>query len=107
MSTTAIAARPHGGGGDTALGANDLVLIDCGGTLHNYWSDLTRVRIEPTPCDFSCDLRPHYTRHSLFLRPLSPNDNLRFGMPSETLKLRPWRLPEMDLTPGSLTRPLE
>ncbi|KAF9789878.1 Creatinase/aminopeptidase [Thelephora terrestris] len=39
----AIAARPHGGGGDAVLGANDLVLIDCGGTLHNYWSDLTRT----------------------------------------------------------------
>ncbi|KAF9648988.1 Creatinase/aminopeptidase [Thelephora ganbajun] len=39
----AIAARPHGGGGDAVLGANDLVLIDCGGMLHNYWSDLTRT----------------------------------------------------------------
>ena len=26
------------------LGVNDLALIDCGGMLHNYWSDLTRVR---------------------------------------------------------------
>jgi len=42
--TIAIAARPHGGGGDAELGANDLALIDGGGMLHNYWSDLTRVR---------------------------------------------------------------
>jgi len=34
------------------LRANDLVLIDGGGRLHNYWSDLTRVR----NCLFHCDL---------------------------------------------------
>jgi len=52
----AIAARPHGGGGDAVLRANDLVLIDGGGRLHNYWSDLTRVRNCLVRCYLLCDV---------------------------------------------------
>lgn len=37
------AARPHGGGGDRELGKHDLVLVDTGGVLHGYGSDITRV----------------------------------------------------------------
>ncbi|CDO72871.1 hypothetical protein BN946_scf185002.g56 [Trametes cinnabarina] len=37
------AALPHGSGTDRALGKHDFVLIDCGGTLHGYHSDVTRT----------------------------------------------------------------
>jgi Xaa-Pro aminopeptidase len=37
------AALPHGAGTDRALGVHDLVLIDAGGSLHGYWSDITRT----------------------------------------------------------------
>jgi len=37
------AARPHGGGDDRVLGEHDLVLIDVGGSLHGYASDITRT----------------------------------------------------------------
>ncbi|EJD53292.1 Creatinase/aminopeptidase [Auricularia subglabra TFB-10046 SS5] len=37
------AARPHGGGVDRTLGKHDLVLIDAGGSLHGYSSDITRT----------------------------------------------------------------
>ena len=36
------AAEPHGKGGDTRLAPGDVVLIDTGGTLHGYRSDITR-----------------------------------------------------------------
>jgi len=39
------AALPHGSGSDRMLGPTDLALFDCGGTLHGYHSDITRVRI--------------------------------------------------------------
>ena len=38
------AALPHGSGTNRILGKNDFVLIDCGGSLHGYSSDVTRVR---------------------------------------------------------------
>ena len=38
------------------MGANDLVLIDGGGRLHNYWSDLTRVRNCLIHCDLPSDV---------------------------------------------------
>ncbi|KAI5122038.1 hypothetical protein M0805_006023 [Coniferiporia weirii] len=37
------AALPHGSGTDRVLGKEDFVLIDCGGTLHEYHSDVTRT----------------------------------------------------------------
>ena len=37
------AARPHGGGVDRSLAKDELVLIDVGGSLHGYVSDITRV----------------------------------------------------------------
>ncbi|ESK93792.1 peptidase m24 [Moniliophthora roreri MCA 2997] len=37
------AALPHGGGTDRELGESDFALFDCKGTLHEYWSDLTRT----------------------------------------------------------------
>jgi Xaa-Pro aminopeptidase len=40
------AALPHGSGTDRILTEHDLVLIDAGGSLHGYNSDVTRV-IEP------------------------------------------------------------
>jgi len=42
------AARPHGGGEDSILGQSDFVLIDTGGALHNYYSDLTRTFALPS-----------------------------------------------------------
>ncbi|KAH9966418.1 peptidase M24 [Russula dissimulans] len=36
-------AALHGSGTDRALAPNDLVLIDCGGSLHGYESDVTRT----------------------------------------------------------------
>ena len=37
------AALPHGSGTDRELGEGDFALIDCGGSLHGYQSDVTRV----------------------------------------------------------------
>ncbi|KAG8979305.1 hypothetical protein FRB90_008109, partial [Tulasnella sp. 427] len=37
------AALPHGGAPERALGRHDLVTFDVGGTLHGYWSDVTRT----------------------------------------------------------------
>ncbi|KAI0692403.1 peptidase M24, structural domain-containing protein [Cytidiella melzeri] len=37
------AALPHGSGTDRALQQTDFVLIDCGGNLFGYYSDLTRT----------------------------------------------------------------
>lgn len=38
------AALPHGAGTDRVLGTSDLILIDTGGVLFGYHSDVTRVR---------------------------------------------------------------
>lgn len=38
------AALPHGTGTDRVLGSSDLILIDTGGVLFGYHSDVTRVR---------------------------------------------------------------
>ncbi|SRR5258706_6371418 len=40
---TENASLPHGSGTDRILTSNDLILFDIGGTLHGYWSDLTRT----------------------------------------------------------------
>lgn len=37
------AALPHGSGSDRVLRADDMVLIDTGGSLHNYEADVTRT----------------------------------------------------------------
>jgi len=37
------AALPHGSGTDRILGKEDFILIDCGGSLHGYSSDITRT----------------------------------------------------------------
>ncbi|KZT28494.1 peptidase M24 [Neolentinus lepideus HHB14362 ss-1] len=37
------AALPHGSGSDRVLKKSDFVLIDCGGSLHGYSSDVTRT----------------------------------------------------------------
>lgn len=37
------AALPHGSGTDRALGKHDFTLIDTGGLLHSYGSDVTRT----------------------------------------------------------------
>ncbi|TCD66692.1 hypothetical protein EIP91_001046 [Steccherinum ochraceum] len=37
------AALPHGSGTDRVLQPNDFILIDCGGYLHGYESDVTRT----------------------------------------------------------------
>lgn len=104
---TAIAARPHGGGGDAVLGVNDFVLIDCGGMLHDYWSDLTRVRNYLTPRDSSYDSHSYLPRHSLSLRQAYLNDSSRFGMQFEMLKPLPLWFPKTDHTPESLIKPPE
>ena len=45
------AALPHGSGTDRVLGKSDFILIDGGGSLHGYVSDVTRVRSYYTrPC---------------------------------------------------------
>ncbi|KAI6118747.1 peptidase M24, structural domain-containing protein [Pisolithus croceorrhizus] len=41
------AALPHGSGADRVLGQSDLVLIDTGGSLHEYHSAVTRTFILP------------------------------------------------------------
>jgi len=41
------AALPHGSGTDRILGPEDFVLIDCGGSLHGYKSDITRTYAIP------------------------------------------------------------
>ena len=40
---TENAALPHGSGTDRILTSNDLILFDIGGSLHGYYSDLTRT----------------------------------------------------------------
>jgi hypothetical protein len=87
MSTVAIAARPHGGGGDATLGTHDLVLIDSGGMLHNYWSDLTRVCICLT-LTIRRNSHPCF-RHLLYLQQHSLIGNSRFGMLFKMLRLPP------------------
>ncbi|KAG6845226.1 hypothetical protein H0H87_012218 [Tephrocybe sp. NHM501043] len=37
------AALPHGSGTDRVLGASDFALFDCTGSLHGYYSDVTRT----------------------------------------------------------------
>lgn len=37
------AALPHGGAADKVLERQDLITFDVGGTLHGYWSDVTRT----------------------------------------------------------------
>jgi len=37
------ASLPHGSGTDRILTPNDLILFDIGGSLHGYYSDLTRT----------------------------------------------------------------
>ena len=37
------AALPHGGGSDRTLHISDFITFDVGGTLHGYWSDVTRT----------------------------------------------------------------
>jgi Xaa-Pro aminopeptidase len=37
------AALPHGRGTDRTLGKTDFALFDCMGSLHGYYSDVTRV----------------------------------------------------------------
>ncbi|OJT14606.1 hypothetical protein TRAPUB_8852 [Trametes pubescens] len=37
------AALPHGSGTNRVLGKHDFVLVDCGGSLHGYESDVTRT----------------------------------------------------------------
>ena len=41
---SANAALPHGSGTDRALRRSDFVLVDCGGSMFGYHSDVTRVR---------------------------------------------------------------
>jgi len=41
--STENASLPHSGGTDRTLTSSDLVLFDIGGTLHGYYSDLTRT----------------------------------------------------------------
>lgn len=43
ISKLANAALPHGSGTDRALTSSDFALFDCGGLLHGYQSDITRV----------------------------------------------------------------
>jgi Xaa-Pro aminopeptidase len=43
-SPTENAALPHGSGTDRVLGKTDFILIDTGGVLFGYHSDVTRVR---------------------------------------------------------------
>jgi len=40
------AALPHGSGSDRELRASDFALIDTGGTLFGYNSDVTRVSLD-------------------------------------------------------------
>lgn len=44
-SLTENAALPHGSGTDRQLGAGNFILIDTGGSLHGYESDITRVSL--------------------------------------------------------------
>lgn len=43
MSFTENAALPHGRGTDRILEKSDFALFDCTGSLHGYYSDVTRV----------------------------------------------------------------
>jgi Xaa-Pro dipeptidase len=43
------AAFPHGTGQERALAAGDAVLIDTGGALHGYWSDVSRTLLPAAP----------------------------------------------------------
>lgn len=40
------AALPHGSGTDKTLKPPDFALFDCTASLHGYWSDVTRVRVQ-------------------------------------------------------------
>ena len=40
---TENASQPHGSGTDRILTPSDLIVFDIGGTLHGYYSDLTRT----------------------------------------------------------------
>lgn len=40
---TENAALPHGSGTDATLGKHELILVDTGGSLYGYRSDVTRV----------------------------------------------------------------
>jgi Xaa-Pro aminopeptidase len=40
---SANAALPHGSGTDRVLQQDEFALFDCGGSLHGYISDVTRV----------------------------------------------------------------
>jgi Xaa-Pro aminopeptidase len=42
-TSTENASLPHGSGTDRTLAPNDLILFDIGGSLHGYYSDLTRT----------------------------------------------------------------
>lgn len=41
--STENAALPHGSGTDRVLNSSDFALFDCTGSLHGYYSDVTRV----------------------------------------------------------------
>lgn len=89
------------------LGVNDLVLIDGGGRLHSYWSDLTRVRGRLTHSGLLHNAHLRSLRHSLCPRQYSPINSSRFGMLFEMLRLRPSELPRTGLSRGPPTRPPE
>lgn len=55
------AALPHGGGTDRVLDPEDFVLIDCGGSLHGYKSDITRTYAVPESTIHSSHLSIWFT----------------------------------------------
>lgn len=56
VSLIANAALPHGSGTDRVLGKDEFVLIDAGGSLHGYASDVTRVRSFTQARDSVCSV---------------------------------------------------
>lgn len=51
MNHVENAALPHGSGTDRKLQWGDFILVDVGGQLHGYISDVTRVSIQPLLLD--------------------------------------------------------
>ncbi|KLO14165.1 Creatinase/aminopeptidase [Schizopora paradoxa] len=72
------AALPHGGGTDRILGLEDFVLIDCGGSLHGYQSDITRTYALP-------ESRIHTTHLSLWFTVLNAQSAAHLAAQNDTL----------------------
>lgn len=86
--TVENAALPHGSGSDRELGKSDFILIDAGGLLYEYNSDVTRVRIH-SPAVKTIQLAEVLYRHLCCMRAPFHWNTLGSGM--MYIPPRPWR----------------